>query len=114
MFVHVSFAQVVNGADHPGAIGPPPANFVPPPASIPESLVDTPLTGWKSVLDEEGPEGWAKAVRNHKGVLLTDTTWYDKEGEGGEEGYIYQGFVHIVIIRCELIVELVWCRKVDT
>jgi hypothetical protein len=25
----------------------------------------------------EGPEAWAKAVRAHRGVLLTDTTWRD-------------------------------------
>mmetsp|Transcript_10221 Transcript_10221/g.30178 ORF Transcript_10221/g.30178 Transcript_10221/m.30178 type:complete len:1260 (+) Transcript_10221:30-3809(+) len=33
--------------------------------------------GWREVLLREGPEGFAKAVRAHKGVLLTDTTWRD-------------------------------------
>ena len=34
-------------------------------------------TGWKSVLDKEGPDGFAKAVRANKGCLLMDTTWRD-------------------------------------
>lgn len=33
--------------------------------------------GWKNVLDKEGPEGFAKAVRVNKGCLLMDTTWRD-------------------------------------
>ncbi len=33
--------------------------------------------GWKNVLDKEGPEAFAKAVRAHKGALLMDTTWRD-------------------------------------
>ena len=33
--------------------------------------------GWKQILDKEGPEGWAKAVRANKGCLLMDTTWRD-------------------------------------
>ncbi|KAI4251612.1 MAG: hypothetical protein L6R42_008318, partial [Xanthoria sp. 1 TBL-2021] len=33
--------------------------------------------GWKNVLDQEGPEGFAKAVRANKGCLLMDTTWRD-------------------------------------
>ncbi|KAI4279598.1 MAG: hypothetical protein LQ337_000183 [Flavoplaca oasis] len=33
--------------------------------------------GWKNVLDKEGPEGFAKAVRANKGCLLMDTTWRD-------------------------------------
>ena len=33
--------------------------------------------GWKYVLDKEGPEGYAKAVRANKGCLLMDTTWRD-------------------------------------
>jgi len=34
-------------------------------------------TGWKHVLNEKGPEGFAKAVRAHKGLLLMDTTYRD-------------------------------------
>jgi pyruvate carboxylase len=33
--------------------------------------------GWRQVLTEKGPEGYAQAVRAHKGLLLTDTTWRD-------------------------------------
>ncbi|KAL8730414.1 MAG: hypothetical protein Q9166_004052 [cf. Caloplaca sp. 2 TL-2023] len=33
--------------------------------------------GWKNILDKEGPEGFAKAVRANKGCLLMDTTWRD-------------------------------------
>lgn len=33
--------------------------------------------GWKYILDKEGPEGYAKAVRANKGCLLMDTTWRD-------------------------------------
>ena len=34
-------------------------------------------TGWKQVLDKNGPEGLAKAVRANKGCLIMDTTWRD-------------------------------------
>lgn len=43
-------------------------------------LIDTsePCTkGWKNVLDKDGPEGFAKAVRANKGCLIMDTTWRD-------------------------------------
>ncbi|KAL8700504.1 MAG: hypothetical protein Q9224_000937 [Gallowayella concinna] len=33
--------------------------------------------GWKNILDKDGPEGFAKAVRANKGCLLMDTTWRD-------------------------------------
>merc|ERR1719182_467535 len=33
--------------------------------------------GWRKVLLESGPEGLAKAVRQHEGTLLTDTTYRD-------------------------------------
>ena len=33
--------------------------------------------GWKDVLNEHGPEGFAKAVREHNGLLLMDTTLRD-------------------------------------
>ena len=34
-------------------------------------------SGWRDVLCERGPEGFAKAVRDHKGLLLMDTTLRD-------------------------------------
>ncbi|KAJ9503552.1 pyruvate carboxylase [Exophiala xenobiotica] len=40
--------------------------------------VTSPCTkGWKSIIDKEGPAGWAKAVRANKGCLIMDTTWRD-------------------------------------
>lgn len=63
---------MVNGPDHAGAVGPPPTRLVPPPPPAPDTA---PPSGWRDVLLEKGPDGFAKAVRAHKGVLLTDTTW---------------------------------------
>jgi len=68
----------VNGPDHPGAVGPPPpARASPIVVPIPARSANRKLTGWRDVLVAQGPEGWAKAVRAHKGVLLTDTTMRD-------------------------------------
>ncbi|KAJ5170488.1 Pyruvate carboxyltransferase [Penicillium coprophilum] len=40
--------------------------------------VSVPCTkGWKQILDSEGPEGFARAVRANKGCLIMDTTWRD-------------------------------------
>ena len=33
--------------------------------------------GWKNILDKEGPDAYAKAIRANKGCLLMDTTWRD-------------------------------------
>lgn len=33
--------------------------------------------GWKGIIDKEGPEAFAKAVRANKGCLVMDTTWRD-------------------------------------
>lgn len=33
--------------------------------------------GWRDILVKEGPKGFAKAIRQHKGLLLTDTTSRD-------------------------------------
>ncbi|KAI0482502.1 pyruvate carboxylase [Xylariaceae sp. FL0804] len=33
--------------------------------------------GWRQVILEQGPKGFAKAVRQYKGCLLMDTTWRD-------------------------------------
>lgn len=33
--------------------------------------------GWKQIIDSQGPEAFAKAVRANKGCLLMDTTWRD-------------------------------------
>lgn len=34
-------------------------------------------TGWRNILLEKGPEGFAKAVRRYPGTLIMDTTWRD-------------------------------------
>ncbi|KAK3990350.1 pyruvate carboxylase [Cladorrhinum sp. PSN332] len=33
--------------------------------------------GWRNIIVEKGPKGFAKAVREYKGCLLMDTTWRD-------------------------------------
>lgn len=33
--------------------------------------------GWRNILLEKGPEGFAKAVREYPGCLIMDTTWRD-------------------------------------
>ncbi len=33
--------------------------------------------GWRNIILEKGPEGFAKAVREYPGVLIMDTTWRD-------------------------------------
>ncbi|KAI9766534.1 MAG: pyruvate carboxylase [Geoglossum simile] len=33
--------------------------------------------GWRNILQKEGPEAFAKAIRNYKGCLIMDTTWRD-------------------------------------
>ncbi|KAK3242624.1 hypothetical protein CYMTET_47688 [Cymbomonas tetramitiformis] len=67
--------MVVNGPDHPGAVGQPPENVVPVVPAKPAEVDMRP--GWKQVLEDKGPKEFAKAVREHKGLLLTDTTWRD-------------------------------------
>ena len=73
----------VNG--HPaslGATGPAPSTVdptppLPPPATKSEGSRSEDLAGLRQVFLEGGPEGFARAVRAHKGLLLTDTTWRD-------------------------------------
>eukprot|EP00879_Flechtneria_rotunda_P008891 GHRR01009311.1.p1 GENE.GHRR01009311.1~~GHRR01009311.1.p1 ORF type:complete len:945 (+),score=298.10 GHRR01009311.1:108-2942(+) len=69
--------MVVNGPDHPGAVGSPPSKHTPGTPHIPAELSGVPLRGWREVYTSQGAEAWAKAVRQHKGVLLTDTTMRD-------------------------------------
>lgn len=72
--------MVVNGPDHPGAVGPAPSKHLP---TIVSSLeyppgdsksAHAPPRGFKNILDEQGPDGFVKAVLAHKGPLVTDTT----------------------------------------
>eukprot|EP00241_Pyramimonas_parkeae_P000178 CAMPEP_0114243830 /NCGR_PEP_ID=MMETSP0058-20121206/11004_1 /TAXON_ID=36894 /ORGANISM="Pyramimonas parkeae, CCMP726" /LENGTH=1264 /DNA_ID=CAMNT_0001356707 /DNA_START=106 /DNA_END=3901 /DNA_ORIENTATION=- len=67
--------MVVNGPNHPGAVGEPPLRVVPRVPATPKTPKEFP--GWRQVLLEKGPRGFARAVRAHEGLLLTDTTWRD-------------------------------------
>jgi pyruvate carboxylase len=73
--------MIVNGHQHPGAVGGPPSRIQPPPPPLPRSADPAlPPSGWRNLLVAQGPEAWAAAVREHRrtrGVLLTDTTWRD-------------------------------------
>jgi pyruvate carboxylase len=69
------------GAD-PKKLGEASATRAVPPLTVPRSLeAATSATatqrGWRHVLLEDGPAGYAKAVRDHRGLLLMDTTWRD-------------------------------------
>jgi pyruvate carboxylase len=64
----------VNGAKHPGALGPAPTVTEPTP---PTPAADEPPRGYKQLIDEQGPAAFAKAIRDHKGLLIMDTTWRD-------------------------------------
>ena len=68
-----SCLQVVNGPSHPGAVGAPPSRIHPALPVIP-GMDAQQKSGWRDLLTQQGPEAWAKAVREHKGLLLTDTT----------------------------------------
>lgn len=75
---------VVNGSKIKGQRGLPQLTQE---AKIPElhdpstgKLVDVdavPPSGWKQVIDKEGPAAFAQQVRKHKGTLIMDTTWRD-------------------------------------
>jgi len=55
-----------------GTVAPPKAS-----AAAAAAPVAGPEGGWRKVLQDQGPEGFAKSVREHKGLLLMDTTWRD-------------------------------------
>uniref|UniRef100_A0A182VJ77 Pyruvate carboxylase n=1 Tax=Anopheles merus TaxID=30066 RepID=A0A182VJ77_ANOME len=66
---------LVNGPTTPLATKLKPAEVQPHVPQLP--LVTEPPRGFKQILQEEGPEGFAKAVRNQKKLLLMDTTFRD-------------------------------------
>ncbi|PRP95163.1 pyruvate carboxylase [Enhygromyxa salina] len=59
-----------------------PASSAPPgpdpelPPALARGLASPP-EGWRRILLEQGPQAFAKAVREHRGLLLMDTTWRD-------------------------------------
>ncbi|MBL4684709.1 MAG: pyruvate carboxylase [Nannocystaceae bacterium] len=65
---------VVNGPHTPWSTDDPPANIDP---ELPTVSTEPPPDGWRQVLLREGPQGFAKAVRAHSGLLIMDTTWRD-------------------------------------
>lgn len=68
---------IVNGTPKElGAVGDPPASVDPYIPEIKESAKKR-TKSLKKIFDEEGPEAFAKAVRNNDGLLITDTTWRD-------------------------------------
>lgn len=68
--------MVVNGPSHPGAVGNPPSSITPPPPKV-QGMGSQAPSGWRELLLKEGPDKWAQAIRQHKGVLITDTTMRD-------------------------------------
>lgn len=79
--------MAVNGSSIKGQQGEPglrdkePSFVLPLPPSLPSDAHLTPKEpsqgGWRQILLQKGPEEFAKAVRNHKGLLIMDTTWRD-------------------------------------
>lgn len=73
----------VNGSSIKGQVGEPKfkGEIIMPKLFTPEGKhIDTSVpcqTGWRNILLNEGPEAFAKAVRNNKSCLLMDTTWRD-------------------------------------
>lgn len=73
----------VNGSSIKGQIGEPKFKgdvIIPQLLDDDGKLIDVskPCTkGWKTILDKEGPEAFAKAVRKNKGCMIMDTTWRD-------------------------------------
>lgn len=73
--LHYLGQVMVNGPQTPLATNLEPADIVP---TVPDTPVDKSRpAGWRTVLLQEGPEGFAKKVRAHKGLLLMDTTFRD-------------------------------------
>jgi len=64
----------VNGPLTPLGTTNKPSNIAPLPPKVPSTK---PPDGWRSIFVEKGPAEFAKAVRAHKGLLLTDTTMRD-------------------------------------
>lgn len=64
---------MVNGPMTDLPVDTPPANVSP---SISPVQTSNP-PGWRDVLQSRGPEAYAKAVRQHNGLLITDTTMRD-------------------------------------
>ncbi|KAK2575047.1 hypothetical protein KPH14_008788 [Odynerus spinipes] len=67
---------LVNGPSTPLATSLKPAEIKPHVPQIALGIMDPPK-GFRHIYKEKGPEAFAKAIREHKGVLLMDTTFRD-------------------------------------
>ncbi|EYC09912.1 hypothetical protein Y032_0058g2889 [Ancylostoma ceylanicum] len=65
----------VNGSLSP--LGVPDAKICRTPPDTPEHKRGPFPKGFKDILDKEGPSGFAKALRKHQGLLITDTSFRD-------------------------------------
>ncbi|XP_040038035.2 pyruvate carboxylase, mitochondrial [Gasterosteus aculeatus] len=65
---------MVNGPTTPIPVKAKPSSIDP---VIPPGTMGDPPVGFRDVLLRDGPEGFAKAVRAHRGLLLMDTTFRD-------------------------------------
>ncbi|PVZ99699.1 hypothetical protein BB558_004269 [Smittium angustum] len=75
---------IVNGSNIQGQVRPSvPGLQIPIVPEITNAKGDTidvsqpPPAGWRQLLLEKGPKAFSAAIRNYKGVLITDTTWRD-------------------------------------
>ncbi|XP_076442517.1 pyruvate carboxylase, mitochondrial-like isoform X2 [Babylonia areolata] len=73
--LHYLGQVMVNGPSTPLATSIRPSDIIPTVPAVPVAVM--PPKGWRDVLLAEGPEGFAKKVRQHKGLLLMDTTMRD-------------------------------------
>lgn len=65
----------VNAAPVPGMSTAKPSKVV---ATVPSyDKTRPPPQGWRDILQHRGPAEMAQAIRRHRGLLLTDTTWRD-------------------------------------
>lgn len=60
-----------------GAVGGPPSSVDPMIPAIQPNPGQMERSSLKKIFDDDGPEAFAKAVRDHDGLLITDTTWRD-------------------------------------
>ncbi|SMN19121.1 similar to Saccharomyces cerevisiae YGL062W PYC1 Pyruvate carboxylase isoform, cytoplasmic enzyme that converts pyruvate to oxaloacetate [Maudiozyma saulgeensis] len=81
--LHYLADLAVNGSSIKGQIGLPKLKKNPDIPHIHDAegnlinVTTPPPSGWRQVLLQEGPEEFAKQVRNYNGTLLMDTTWRD-------------------------------------
>ena len=69
---------VVNGSQIVGQVGEPQLKGEAILPTLKGIDLSTPCQkGWRNILEKEGPEAFAKAVRANKGTLIMDTTWRD-------------------------------------